>query len=189
MRGKFKKSKILMLLLVLVAAGVYYYVTLPAINIHSSGFWIFMIAVLALALFLYGGKNIRTAEELKSNKILKLGIGVIALVVVVFAVGTLLSSPIVNAKKYRELIEPETGNFTEDIEQIRYDQIPILDKESAMLLGNRKMGSMVDMVSQFEVSDLYSQINYNGRPVRVTPLVYASPIKWLTNMRDRKSVV
>lgn len=83
MRGKFKKSKILMLLLVLVAAGVYYYVTLPAINIHSSGFWIFMIAVLALALFLYGGKNIRTAEELKSNKILKLGIGVIALVVVV----------------------------------------------------------------------------------------------------------
>ena len=184
MRGKFRKSKILMLLLVLLAAGVYYYVTLPAINIHSSGFWIFVIAVLALALFFYGGKNIRTAEELKSNKILKLGIGVIALVVVVFAVGSLLSSPIVNAKKYRELIEPETGNFTEDIEQIRYDQIPILDKESAMLLGNRKMGSMVDMVSQFEVSDLYSQINYNGRPVRVTPLVYASPIKWLTNMRD-----
>ena len=43
------------------------------------------------------------------------------------------------------------------------------------------MGSMVDMVSQFEVSDLYSQINYQEKPVRVTPLVYASPIKWLTN--------
>lgn len=55
---------------------------------------------------------------------------------------------------------PETGNFAEDIEQISYDQIPLLDKESAALLGNRKMGSMVDMVSQFEVSDLYSQINY-----------------------------
>jgi hypothetical protein len=79
---------------------------------------------------------------------------------------------------------PETGNFAEDIEQISYDQIPLLDKESAALLGNRKMGSMVDMVSQFEVSDLYSQINYQGRPVRVTPLVYASPIKWLTNMSD-----
>ena len=145
MRGKFRKSKIIMLLLVLLAAGAYYYVTLPAVNIHSSGFWIFIIAVLALALFFYGGKNIRTAEEFKSNKILKLGIGVIVLAAVVFAAGSLLSSPIVNAKKYRELIEPETGNFTEDIEQIRYDQIPILDKESAMLLGNRKMGSMVDM--------------------------------------------
>ena len=79
---------------------------------------------------------------------------------------------------------PETGDFTEDIQQISYDQIPLLDKESAALLGNRKMGSMVDMVSQFEVSNLYSQINYQGRPVRVTPLVYASPIKWLTNMRQ-----
>ena len=43
------------------------------------------------------------------------------------------------------------------------------------------MGSMVDLVSQFEVSPLYSQINYQGKPMRVTPLVYASPIKWLTN--------
>lgn len=56
MRGKFRKSKILMLLLVLLAAGVYYYVTLPAINIHSSGFWIFVIAVLALALFFMAEK-------------------------------------------------------------------------------------------------------------------------------------
>ena len=73
MRGKFRKSKIIMLLLVLLAAGAYYYATLPAVNIHSGGFWIFIIAVLALALFFYGGKNIRTAEEFKSNKILKLG--------------------------------------------------------------------------------------------------------------------
>ena len=51
------------------------------------------------------------------------------------------------------------------------------------MLGNRKMGSMVDMVSQFQVSDLYSQINYQGKPVRVTPLEYASPIKWLTNQK------
>ena len=40
---------------------------------------------------------------------------------------------------------------------------------------------MVDMVSQFEVDDLYSQINYQDRPVRVSPLKYASIIKWLTN--------
>lgn len=184
MKGKFKKSKLFMLLILLLAAGIYYYVTLPAVNIHSSGFWVFILAVMALTLIFYGGKNIRTPEELKTNKVLKLGIGAIVLVVIVFAVGSLLSSPVINAKKYRELIEPETGNFAEDIEQIRYDQIPLLDKESAMLLGNRKMGSMVDMVSQFEVSDLYSQINYKGRPVRVTPLVYASPIKWLTNMKD-----
>ena len=78
----------------------------------------------------------------------------------------------------------EERNFTEDISQVDYNTIPILDKDSAALLGDRKMGSMVDMVSQFEVSDDYTQINVNNRPVRVTPLVYASPIKWLTNQSD-----
>ena len=66
--------------------------------------------------------------------------------------------------------------FTEDLPQISFDQIPLLDRDSAILLGNRKMGSMVDMVSQFEVSDLYSQINYQGFR-SVSPLVYASPVK------------
>ncbi len=40
---------------------------------------------------------------------------------------------------------------------------------------------MVDMVSQFEADDIYSQINYKGNPVRVTPLKYANLIKWFTN--------
>ena len=75
----------------------------------------------------------------------------------------------------------EERNFTDDIKEVDYQTIPLLDKDSAAILGNRKMGSMVDMVSQFEVTSDYSQINYLGKPVRVTPLTYASPIKWLTN--------
>ena len=78
----------------------------------------------------------------------------------------------------------ETGEFTKDIEELSFDQIPLLDRDSATLLGNRKMGSMVDMVSQFEVDELYSQINYQDRPVRVSPLKYASVIKWFTNQSD-----
>ena len=103
------------------------------------------------------------------------------LVVVVYFVGSVLSSPIVNAKKYQALLSIEEREFTEDIKEVDYRTIPLLDKESAALLGNRKMGSMVDMVSQFEVASDYSQINYKGVPVRVTPLAYASTIKWLTN--------
>ena len=37
------KIKALLVLLVIVLAGIYYYVTIPAINIHSTGIWIFMI--------------------------------------------------------------------------------------------------------------------------------------------------
>ena len=98
--------------------------------------------------------------------------------------GTLLSSPIVNAKKYQKLLTVKDGEFTKDIEELSFDQIPLLDKDSATILGNRKMGSMVDMVSQFEVDDIYTQINYRDKPVRVSPLRYANPIKWLTNQSE-----
>lgn len=179
-----QKGKILAVIVALIIAAVYYYVTLPAINIHAGGFWVFVIVVLAVVLLLYALKKVRTPYEAKNNPVIKFGAGVILAVVLIYLAGSILSSPVINAKKYQQLMQPETGNFTEDIEQIKYDQIPLLDKDSAEILGNRKMGSMVDMVSQFEVSQLYSQINYKGRPVRVTPLVYASPIKWLTNMRN-----
>ncbi|MDO4273404.1 MAG: CvpA family protein [Eubacteriales bacterium] len=179
-----KRGKLFAVLAAIILAGIYYYVTIPPINIHSSGFWMFILAVMVLVLAVYGVRRVRTVAEIKQNKVMKIGIGAVGLVIVIYAVGSVLSSPIINAQKYQKLIEPETSNFTDDIQQISYDQIPLLDKDSAELLGNRKMGSMVDMVSQFEVSPLYSQINYKGRPVRVTPLVYASPIKWITNMRE-----
>ena len=40
------KIKALLVLLVIVLAGIYYYVTIPAINIHSTGIWIFILYVL-----------------------------------------------------------------------------------------------------------------------------------------------
>ena len=176
------KIKALLVLLVIVLAGIYYYVTIPAINIHSTGIWIFILLVLVLILAAYAAKKKFTSiREVKSSKFLKI-VGIVLIAeLLVFAAGSILSSPIVNAKQYRNLLTIEERDFSEDIQPVNFSQIPLLDKDSAMILGNRKMGSMVDMVSQFEVSDLYSQINYQEKPVRVTPLVYASPIKWLTN--------
>lgn len=179
---KKRKIKALLVLLVIVLAGIYYYVTIPAINIHSTGIWIFILLVLVLILAAYAAKKKFTSiREVKSSKFLKIGGIVLMAVLLVFAAGSILSSPIVNAKQYRNLLTIEERDFSKDIQPVNFSQIPLLDKDSAMILGNRKMGSMVDMVSQFEVSDLYSQINYQEKPVRVTPLVYASPIKWLTN--------
>ena len=176
------KFKILLTLLVLVLIGAYYYVTLPAINIHAAGFWGFLIGIVVLILIIYAlRKKFHTVYEIKESKVMKSGITLILAIVIVYVIGSVLSSPIVNAKKYRNLLEIEERDFTEDIQPVNYNQIPLLDRDSAALLGNRKMGSMVDMVSQFEVSELYSQINYNGKPIRVTPLVYASTIKWFTN--------
>ena len=178
----------------LIAAFLYYYVTLPAINIHSSGFWFFLMGAVVAVMLIYmirkTGKGIASSGldsvrlSLSEYPLLK-WLGILLLVILaVYGIGTLLSSPVINAKRYQQLMSVETRKFSEDIKEADYRSIPLLDKDSAALLGDRKMGSLVDMVSQFEVADDYTQINYNNVPVRVTPLVYASPIKWLTNQRD-----
>lgn len=178
------RTKLLLMLLVIAALGIYYYVALPAVNIHSTEFWVFLFVLGILAALAFVKKKNLSRYELKESKGLKVILSVVGLIVIVYLAGALLSSPIVNAKKYQQLMSVETGEFTTDIEELSFDQIPLLDKDSAELLGDRKMGSMVDMVSQFEVDELYSQINYQDRPVRVSPLKYASLIKWFTNQSE-----
>ena len=196
-----KKNKIIRNLLIGLAAvaalGVYYYVTIPAINIHSSGTWgaIFLVIgiLMLFSLVKHFKGNVESTVEgiskmqfrIKDTSLMFKILGsVMLLLCVVYGIGYLLSSPFFNAAKYQKLLSIEERNFTDDIKEVDYQTIPLLDKDSAAILGNRKMGSMVDMVSQFEVTSDYSQINYLGKPVRVTPLTYASPIKWLTNQRN-----
>ena len=179
------KTKILTVLVLNLLAGIYYYVKLPAINIHADGFWMFLLVVIAaVAVFYIGRRRLFRKEDIKASGIAKGLIGLFLLVVAVYLAGTLLSSPIINAKKYQKLLNVENGDFQTDIKELSFDQIPLLDRDSATLLGNRKMGSMVDMVSQFEVDELYSQINYQDKPVRVSPLRYANVIKWFTNQSE-----
>lgn len=188
------KLALISIAITLILGSIYYYAALPAINIHSEGFWGFIILLFILltgsAAFLqrkkfhvveHMNKKPHLIKCLKQSK-LTYGLSLVTVcLIAVFIIGSVLSSPIVNAKKYQQLIHITDGNFQEDIKQISYNEIPLLDRDSASLLGSRKMGSMVEYVSQFEVSEHYSQINYNNRPVRVTPLRYGNVFKWLTN--------
>ena len=104
-------------------------------------------------------------------------------VVALVAIGALMSMAIFpgNAEKYSNVLKTDTLEFAQDIKEVNYSEIPVIDRDSAILLGNREMGSIPEYVSQFEVSNLYSQINYQGTPVRVSPLGYADLFKWFTN--------
>lgn len=195
--------KLIACVAVAVIAAVYYYIQLPAINIHSPGFWKFIIFIMIIATMAVWIMNHDKSKEGRQfvNKmaakdyifdfktrsgalIFKLVGGVTILLVVIYFVGNILSSPIINASKYHKLLTVETRNFTDDIKEVSYDKIPLLDKDSASIIGTRVMGTMVDMVSQYEVDDMYSQINYKEKPVRVTPLRYGNLIKWFANHRN-----
>lgn len=193
------KRILIALLLTLVFSAIVFYITLPALNFQYEGFYIFIIEIIIAFFIIYyiigsvgkikNNKNtIFTSTGININgkelKFLKIPAIVIAVPVVILVVGGIISAPIFNAKRYQKLITVNEGNFIEDVAEISYTQIPTLDKDSAERLGDRKMGEMADLVSQFEVSNMYTQINYQQRPVRVTPLLYGDFFKWINNRSE-----
>lgn len=188
---------LLSLVITAVVGFLYFYVSLPAINPQSSDFYTFLAllcVVYVICVFLLSGAPrdnvVRTpAEKLKEwvrfVKSRCLPVGILFVVgLAVALVGQIISLPIFRASSYRDLLTVEDGKFTEDISQISFDKIPTLDRESAEYLGDRQMGTLSDMVSQFEYSNDSTQINYQGRPVRVAPIAYADLIKWFTNRSE-----
>ena len=187
-----KKWIAALVVVVLILAAIYYYIALPAINIHNPELWKFVLFLAVIIFALYAlPKTTFTGDRRHpvnfsgnyKTKTFKILASLIVVIAAAYFVGTLLSSPVINASKYQKLMKIEKSEFTKDIDQISYDQIPLLDKSSAEILGERKMGSLVDLASQFEVADEYSQINYKNNPVRVTPLRYADLVKWFTNKK------
>ena len=173
----------------LLVGAVYYYAELPALNLHSGTLYVFVILLCAV----YCGMAVLTSgfqgsgakgyfgfvkKQCKIPLILTLALLVTAIV------GSIVGWKLLRAGSYRDLLTVESGDFASEVQEISFDQIPMLDRDSASKLGNRKLGELADMVSQFEVDDDYTQINYKGRPVRVTALRYGDWIKWLNNRQS-----
>ncbi|WP_338103034.1 hypothetical protein [Methanolapillus millepedarum] len=232
---------ILTLILTLIAALVLFYFILPAINLRSTGFYMYLIMVVAaylvISLILSGaGQSVKFRKMPMDDGSYKLVLdldakskkerenfsknpyetydskkqkadayefedaiyktpqklnwkksGPVMVIILLFAIvvaGSIFSGPFFFANDYTKLIHIENGNFSEEVAEISYDQIPWLDKVSAQRLGDRKLGELADMVSQFVVADDYTQINYKNRPVRVTPLLYGDVFKWLNNREN-----
>lgn len=186
-----KLGKILINLIVTAVVGfLYFYVALPPINLQSSDFYTFigiLCVVYVVSALITSGMNVVSSgggpkEYLRFIKTQCLPVGILFLALIAVAiVGSILSMPLFRAAAYRDLLTVEDGNFAEDIAEISFSEIPTLDKDSANFLGDRQMGTLSDMVSQFEYSNDSTQINYQGRPVRVAPIAYADLIKWFTN--------
>ena len=179
---------IIVAILILLAAYWWFH---PPISINSVDTWIFVAIFILLPCFLFFRGRSRRYEtgdskldpnpgKAKTFKYLKFLPVAILLVGVIGWVVSLDLFP-GNAEKYANVLKTDTMTFAEDIQEVNYSQIPVIDRDSAILLGNREMGTIPDYVSQFEISNLYSQINYKGEPVRVSPLGYADLFKWFTN--------
>ncbi len=167
----------------------YFYFELPALNFHAEEFYVFVFllcAVYCVCAVLTSGFQ---GEGVKGyfgfvKKQCTVPFLVLAALIVAIVIGGLTSWVVIRAGSYSKLLDVQTGDFAAEVEEISYDQIPMLDEDSAARLGSRVLGELSDMVSQFEILPSYTQINYKGRPVRVTSLAYGDLIKWFTNRSD-----
>jgi len=171
----FKKITLTLYVLLLIIS---YYITLVPINLKSIEFYgyaTFMLFVLAFIFFIDSFFNE------KSKIIYKTLLKIIIVMIVAAIISNIYSSPILQSKRYASLIKKQTSIFEEDIKQADFTKLPVVDRDTAIKLGARKMGEMGDLVSQYNIDETYSQIALGEKPVRVTPLVYADFVKWFLN--------
>ena len=165
----------------------YFYFELPALNFHAEEFYVFVFllcAVYCVCAVLTSGFQGEGGYFGFVKKQCTIPFLVLAALVAAIVIGGLTSWVVIRAGSYSKLLDVRTGDFAAEVEEISYDQIPMLDEDSAARLGSRVLGELSDMVSQFEILPSYTQINYQGRPVRVTSLAYGDLIKWFTNRSD-----
>ena len=170
----------------LVFGFFYFYFKLPAINVHTSelywfAFWLCVVFSAAMILLRGFRAEKPTGYISYTRKKLAVPFYIGMVIVLALVIGWLSGFVLFRAKDYSQLIRLEDGDFAAEVAEISFDQIPLLDEDSANRLANRKLGELSDLVSQFTVSEASAQINYNDRPVRVSYLDYGGVFKWLNN--------
>lgn len=172
---------------------VLYYLTFPALNVTNMGFWIFLLAIFLIFVFFNTILTLKISLEdfvrniqykRKGKKFGSKLLFVVPVVVLGIILVNFILSPLFSAKSYYNRIEVDSSaEFTEEIKEADFNKMPLLDRDSSEKIGDRTMGQMSDLVSQFDVSSQYTQINYNDEIIRVTPLEYNGIIKWFTNRK------
>lgn len=187
------KTKVYVIFTILLIAliGVYYYTFHPAINIHLELFWGAVIVVFIGFGCIFALNQIKDAwfsnvsevfREKKLSFITKFFFVLALLSVFVFAIGSIAGLKVFRAKTYSQMLKVKTYDFAKDIDETeQITDIALMDTASAKIFGNRKIGSLSDVVSQYEVEDAYTQISVDKQPFKVSALKYASFFKWWNN--------
>lgn len=182
------KRNIISIIITLFLGAIIYFINLPPINITSLSFWTFIMLMLAIYLFLTTISKIDRKGINFDFKKMKVLIIIMLLIPALIIVTNFVLSPLFNSKAFSQRItiteDTEENNFVSEINEVDFSKLALLDKDSSSRLGDRVMGQMPELVSQFYVSSLYTQINYNNEIIRVTPLEYNGLFKYISNHKE-----
>lgn len=164
-----------LLVLAVIAVGIDY-VTLPAYNIHDTAF----IMLVVFYLFIFG--MVYFVFSYQIDFVVKLCIGLGFALIAFTLVFSFLSSEMLNAGRYRDQIQITSSNeFNAQFDAIELEKIPLVDQNTAQQLGDKQIGRVQGLGSQFDINDEYILINQKDNVYRVSPLEYQDSIKWFQN--------
>lgn len=183
----FTKQKIFALLgTILISGGLYYYQH-PSFNLTTYDGYVAIGTVLIIFVIFNFGTRLLSFDRDSFNNVsissIPLALKGIILVIVAVVVLNIVNSPIISSGAYSSRIDVKMGT-SEDIPQVDYHKLAVIDRDASMALGDKVMGEMDDLVSQFSVAEDYTEISYKDSIYRVTPLTYASFFKWNNNHDD-----
>ena len=185
--GKMPLRLLLCALITAVVGGITYYMMLPALNVHDTQLYLFLIllvAVFAGSFYLVCRAN-KKAERLEYvKKKTLIPVVIVAVIAVVMLVGFLVGATIFRASDYSDLMTVQNSDFDRDFSDISYDEVPRIDASRAKTLADQQLGSLSQYKSQYVVADATTQINYRGVPCRVASLQYADVFKWVNNTKN-----
>jgi hypothetical protein len=166
------------------------------IDINLKMPWVILISVLLLILILYTGMPVLSFKfagtyfsfafvlvpfllNTKTKKIVKRVYLIMGIVFLIMAISTM---PIFRAKDYRNLLgKVESTQFTELISPVDLTQIPVVDREFASMLAEKKLGEDFALGSRVTLGWPTRQ-SVNGELLWVIPLLHSGFFKWLTNL-------
>lgn len=165
--------------LTLIGLFVYDYITLPAWNLRSPSF----VFMMAFALFAFA--TIDQLFTLSINRISKTAYMLGTLLIAYVLIFGFLSSEMLNASQYREqIVIKEVKEFSSDFTTVALNRIPVVDKQTAQQLGEKQIGTVQGLGSQYYVDPEYTLVSSNEQIYRVSPLQYREFFKWLQNRND-----
>jgi hypothetical protein len=181
MSKNFIKSLVVGVVIFVIYALVVGYLCLPAWNIKSVGMAAFLLVGFILSTIASGLITISDYDEMKPHQIVAL-VGPVIIVILILIIGTISSAKIFSARKYAEIANIETCEFSDVISASEeVSDIALMDTETARHFGERTLGELSDLVSTYDVAEDYSTINLHGKPMKVAPLEYDSFFKYMKN--------
>jgi len=187
-----KKNRPLLFAIVAAVFALFMFIATPNLNpLYADGafFWLIIITAALVIPNLSAIKLIQETDQngrpvVKINKDLKSKKWVIIALVSIwglFIFVTLFFTPLFFSKSYREQLSmPVVKEFNSDITPMDLNQIPIVDKDLARTLADKKLGEKSSLGSQVTLGEPTMQI-VAGKLIWVVPLQHSDFFKWVAN--------